>query len=389
MILEKYRSEFNHCLHCHLCYAANWHKTDDWAPVCPTAARFGFESFHAPGRIEIARALLEGKLKEATPRLLEVLYTCTGCGACTVQCHDYSGVKFDQVELFEDMKALCVSEGWGPLPKHREFARSIAENHNPYQEPHANRFAWLSKEVPSGNPIVYFVGCTSSYRQKEIALATVKVLEASGTPFTVLGPDEWCCGSPLIRTGQVESIRDLAAHNIEVLEKMGAKTVIFSCAGCFNTFKNDYPKLGFKLPFRIRHTTQFFMDLLRKDKLKIKALPKVITYHDPCHLGHHARVYLPPRRVLNKLQVKLKEMPRSLKDSFCCGAGSGVRAAYPDFTKWVAKNRLDEVNTTGVEVLASACPFCKNNFIEALKDYSDFQIEVLDISELVAEALDE
>jgi heterodisulfide reductase subunit D len=365
---------------------------DDWVSICPTAARFGFESFYASGRIELARALIEKDLKEPSDRLLDIFYTCTGCGACVVQCRELSGVDLDQVELFEAVKAYFYSQGWGPLAKHKEFAENTRIKHNPYGEPHEDRFKWFNGDNStenSDNSLVYFVGCTSSYRQKEIAEATVKVLQASNTPFTVLGPDEWCCGSPMIRTGQWEDIQELAAHNIEAIEKLGAEKVIFSCAGCYQTFKNDYRNLGFTLPFKIQHTTQFFLNLIRKKKLKINPIDKSATYHDPCHLGRQSKVYRQPRSILKHLGIDLREMPRNKENAWCCGAGSGVRAAYPEFASWSAKNRLGEAIDTDVEILASACPFCKNNFIETLKSFSGKKLEVCDISELLVEGLDE
>ncbi len=389
MDLTKYQSELNHCMHCHLCFAANWHKLDEWRPVCPTAYRFEFESFYSAGRIQLARALIEGTVQEVTSRLLDVLYTCTGCGACVEQCHEYSGFKVDQVELFEAMKAYCVSKGWGPLEKHLDFAKSIAENHNPYNENPDKRTDWFSSEKSSDNSLVYFVGCTSSYRRQEIAQATVQVLEASDTPFTILGSNEYCCGSPLIRTGQLNLIEELATHNIEAIENLGAEQVIFSCAGCYRTFKIDYPKLGYSLPFKVQHTTQFFLDLIRKKKLKLNRVSKSATYHDPCHLGRHTRVYQQPRKILKNLKVKFQEMPRSLQDAFCCGAGSGVRAAYPEFAKWVAMDRLNEALELNPAVLASACPFCKTNLVETLQEFSDVSLEIRDISELIKEGLDE
>ncbi|MHA1378326.1 MAG: (Fe-S)-binding protein [Candidatus Helarchaeota archaeon] len=340
--LQKFAKEFVHCMHCKLCGYSNWQKLNDFRWICPTAAKFGFESFYAAGRIELARAFLEETIKESTPRLLDILYTCTGCGACEEQCHELSGVNLNHTELYETMKAYIVSKGWGPLPKHEKFAKSIYKDHNPYNEPHKDRFNWLAEDFSSNGEILYFVGCTSSYRQQNIAKATVNVLKASNTKFSVLGADEWCCGSTLIRTGQVDRIKEIAEHNIEAIISRGAKTVIFSCAGCYRTFKEDYPKLGLDLQFKVRHTTQYFLDLIRKNKLNIKLLPIEVTYHDPCHLGRHARVYRQPRKILSKI-VKLHEMPRNTSDAFCCGAGSGVRAAYPDFSKWVCKNRLDEV----------------------------------------------
>ncbi len=389
MDLAKYYSQLTHCLHCHLCFAANWHKLDEWRPVCPSAARFGFESFYSSGRIELARALIEGTIQKATPRLVEIFYSCTGCGACAEQCHEYSGFEIDQVELFEAIKAFMVSKGWAPLPNHLSLAQSIAKNHNPYQEPSENRAAWLSSHKSSGNSIVYFVGCTSSYRRQEIAKATVKVLEAANIAFTILESEEWCCGSPLFRTGQLEIVKELATHNIETIEKLGAEKVIFSCAGCYRAFKKDYPTMGLKIPFQIQHTTQYFLDLIRQNKLKLKALPKVVTYHDPCHLGRHSGVYQQPRKILANLQMQVREMPRNLKDAFCCGAGGGVRSAYPEFAKWVAHNRINEALELTPNVLASACPFCKNNLLEAFRDYSGVSLEIRDISELLMEALDE
>ncbi|MHA1324877.1 MAG: (Fe-S)-binding protein, partial [Candidatus Helarchaeota archaeon] len=341
--LSKIRSDLYHCLHCHLCYAANWQKLDDWREICPTAARYGFEAFYSSGRLELARALIDGDLEEGTPRLLQSFYTCTGCAACMEQCHEYSGVKTNHIELFEMIKALLVSKGWGPLAKHADFAQSIAKYHNPYHEPHETRFNWLPEKLTSPNPLIYFTGCTSSYRRQEIAQATFKVLKTVKAPFSILGSAEWCCGSPLIRTGQLDLAEPLIAHNIEVIEKLGAEKVIFSCAGCYRTFKMDYPKLGYSLPFKIQHTTQYFLDLLRAGRLNIQSLEESVTYHDPCHLGRHARIFQQPRKILKKLGMNFQELPRSLKDAFCCGAGSGVRAAYPEFAKWTARNRLLEV----------------------------------------------
>ncbi|NHI93742.1 MAG: (Fe-S)-binding protein [Candidatus Lokiarchaeota archaeon] len=389
MDLSKYRSDLYHCLHCHLCYAVNWQKIDEWRFICPTAARFGFESFNAAGRIEIARAIIEGNLVEKTEKLLDIFYSCTGCNGCMEQCHELTGVKTDHTRLFEDIKAFFVEKGWGPLPKHLEFGKSIIENHNPYNEPHEKRFDWLDKKIRSDSSLIYFVGCTSSYRQQAIAKATVKILEKSDVPFTILDSDEWCCGSPIIRTGQLGEVKKIAIHNVESIQNIGAKKVIFSCAGCFNTFKNDYKRLGLEFNFKIYHTSQFFLELLRQHKMNVRDLKKVVTYHDPCHLGRHSNVYKQPRKVLNYLNVDFHEFQRNSKESFCCGAGSGVRAAYPEFAKWTAKNRLDEVNETGADILVSTCPFCKNNFVETKSESSEYNFEIMDLSELLLEALND
>ena len=123
--------------------------------------------------------------------------------------------------------------------------------------------------------------------------------------------------------------------------------------------------------------------------MNVRDLKKVVTYHDPCHLGRHSNVYKQPRKVLKYLNVDFRELQRNSKESFCCGAGSGVRAAYPEFANWTAKNRLDEVNETGANTLVSTCPFCKNNFVETKLESSKYNFEIMDLSELLLEALND
>ncbi|MEM0359070.1 MAG: (Fe-S)-binding protein [Candidatus Hadarchaeales archaeon] len=375
--------ELYHCLHCHLCNFADWHALDEWLPLCPSYSYFGFESFSASGKMEIARALLSGELKPSA-RTLQILFSDLGCGACHSQCHGLTGLKVDHVELFEELKAMLVERGYGPMPKQKSYAESIRKNHNPYGEKHEKRTAWLEKELPSQAKTVYFVGCTSSYRQKEIARNTIEILLRSGEEFALLGGEEWCCGSPLLRTGQRKLAKELAEHNLEALRKAGAKTVVFSCAGCYKTFSKDYPRLlGRELGMELLHTSQYFLRILSGRKLKGNG--RKVTYHDPCHLGRGMGVYEPPRELLRLVSGSLIEMKRSRENSWCCGAGSGVKSAFPDFALWSASKRLEEAEKTGAEVLVSSCPFCKRNLEDAGRKRGG--MEVKDLSELLAEAL--
>jgi len=388
--LEEYLGELYHCLHCHLCSMSNWHRLDAWIPLCPSFLRFGFESFSASGRIEIARAIMKNEIDKPTPRLLQIIFSCTGCGACYEQCRGLTGFKANHVELFEELKAKLVELGWGPLTKHAEFSRSIGENHNPYLEPHEKRVDWLKRQAPKKAETIYFVGCTSSYRRPEIAEATVNALDMAGVKFGILHPDEWCCGSTLIRTGQRKMVEDLVKHNINAIKAGGVKRVLFSCGGCYRTFKKDYPAiLGQELGFDVLHTTEYFSQLMEEGKLKLKnKVSGVITYHDPCHLGRGVGLYDPPRKLLtNMVGIKFVEMKRNRSDAWCCGAGSGVKSAFPDFAVWAATERLKEAKAIGASVLASSCPFCKHNFMDALKQApAEFKtLEIRDISELVAE----
>jgi heterodisulfide reductase subunit D len=361
-------------------------------PICPSGAYFGFESYFSPGKMEITRGLIEGLISKPSEKLLEIVYGCTLCGACANNCKEFTMLGEDSgglTHIFEDVRAFLVESGWGPLEKHKEFADSIRVNHNPYLEPHEKRDEWTGKNSLRKGALVYFTGCTSSYRQKEVAKATVKALEAMGEKFVIMGSEEWCCGSPLLRTGQRDQITELARHNVNALKEIGAKNVITSCAGCYRTLKSEYPKiLGAQPDFEVIHSSQFFADALDKNKLKpTKGVHAAVTYHDPCHLGRHMSVYDEPRNILKKIpSLELVEMPRSRENSWCCGAGGGVKSAFPDFTISTALERLKEAEAVGVKKIVSTCPFCKRNLADAAKLLGN-TFEVYDVVELLSEAI--
>ncbi|NVM56054.1 MAG: disulfide reductase, partial [Candidatus Helarchaeota archaeon] len=242
----------------------------------------------------------------------------------------------------------------------------------------------------------YFVGCTSSYREQELAKATVKLLNKADIPFQLVGVDEYCCGSPLLRTGLREKASELAKHNMEAIKEKGIKKLIFSCAGCYRTFKEDYPKIVGEIPFELAHVTQFLAKQLKAGKLKItKKLDKVVTYHDPCHMGRHiilrknkVGVFNEPRKLLEAIPgITLREMVRTRENAWCCGAGGGVKAAFKDLALETAVDRIEEAVTTGADILVSACPFCRRNLMDAIKS-KNASIEFKDVVELLEAAIE-
>ncbi len=326
----------------------------------------------------------------------KLVYYCTTCGNCERVCKATSSY-VSVVENIEKARALLVDIGFGPLPRQKAFGEHIKKEHNPYMEKHEKRLDWLPKEVleklPKKAEYVYFVGCTSSYRQKEIAKATINVFLKLGVDFTVLGLDEWCCGSPLLRTGQWDIVKELATHNRDVLAKLEVDKIITTCAGCYRTFKVDYKEkyrdmLGVDFPFKVVHTTELLWDLIKKGELKFNSIyEKTVTYHDPCHLGRHCGVYDPPREVLKAIpKLKLVEMPRTREAAWCCGAGGGFRSGYSDISLSVAEERLKEAEKLGVEILASSCPFCWRNLYDAIEN-SKSKIMMKDIVQIVSEIL--
>ncbi|MEE9151912.1 MAG: heterodisulfide reductase-related iron-sulfur binding cluster [Thermoplasmata archaeon] len=236
--------------------------------------------------------------------------------------------------------------------------------------------------------ITYFPGCMATYRAKDIAKGTIELLKKGGVEFKLLGADEWCCGSVLLRTGNVELARKIAEHNIQAFKKAGTTQVLTSCAGCYRTLKKDYEEMFGKQDFEVIHIVDFLEGLIDEGKLKFPRVEMKVTYHDPCHLGRHSDIYEAPRRILSSIQgLELLEMARNRKDARCCGAGGGVRAAFAELADQMADERLGEAEETGAEVLTSACPFCTFALRDAAKRKGS-KIRVLDLPELLVEILE-
>ncbi|MHA1266345.1 MAG: (Fe-S)-binding protein [Candidatus Helarchaeota archaeon] len=392
-ILEKYEKIVYYCSHCRLCSIANYHELKDWQPICPSGSYFGFESYFAVGRIELIRGLIEGDVPPDAEDLLQIVYGCQVCGGCYVQCKDHTalGAVQNQVETFEDLRTALVDSGIGPMPAHIEIKEDTLKYHNPYKTENERRFDWLEgRKVSDKKEILYFAGCTASFREKEIAQATVDLLNKLGIEFSILGSEEWCCGSPMLRSGLRKDAIEIMEHNYKVITESGAKTVITSCAGCYKTLILDYPKLLGKerLPFKVVHTSQLLKKELKAKGIQLKPQNRTITYHDPCHLSRHASVRKDPRKVIGMIpELTFTEFQRNNKQAWCCGAGGGVKKAFPDFALWTSKQRiLDADEIENLDAIVSTCPFCKRNLKEGCEALGR-SYEVLDLTELVLKSL--
>lgn len=394
--LEDFKNDVITCGHCMGCNQFNWWTLNEWVECCPSGKKYGYISYYAVGRMELARAILEGEINESSETLKEIVWACTTCGSCALTCKAYKNM--DNVAIIEALRARLAEQEWGPMPQHLSFSISIAENENPYGEPHSARFGWLPEniEVDPEAKNAYFVGCTSAYREQELAKNTVEILNKTQTPFRLLGDDELCCGSPLLRIGMRKQAIELAKKNVEAIEKAGIEKLIFSCAGCYRTFLIDYPEiLGRKLKFEVEHITQFLARLIKEGKINLKELNKTVTYHDPCHIGRHIMSDKPkrkglfdePRKILKAFPgINYVEMLRSKENAWCCGAGGGVKSAFKDMALETAIDRVQEAVDLGADILVSSCPFCARNLIDAIKEIGA-NIEYKDIVELVNENL--
>jgi len=334
---------------------------------CPVFNVVGWESANTRGRMLIIKSLLEGR--HPSEDVLPSLASCTTCGICAAKCP--AGV--NPPEVVEAARAQLVK--CGITTKVQEKLRaSVITSGNSFGEA-KDRTHWLSdterSQLPEKSDYVYFVGCFDSYRYPEFAEKTFKVLQRFGV---TLLPDEQCCVSLLLRTGFGEDAEKVMKRNLEQIRKVGAHMIITSCAGCYTTLKNNYPE-----ELHVISLPEFLAEHL--DELKLKKLDLTVTYHDPCHLGRHNKIYEAPRKVIQAI-CTLKEMKNIKENSRCCGGGGGVRIGYPDISLELARNRLEDV-PEGVDYIITSCPLCVRNLRDAGGD-----IEVIDIVELVAMAME-
>ena len=215
----------------------------------------------------------------------------------------------------------------------------------------------------------------SRYRIPDIASATIKLLDTINEDYSIL-VNETCCGSVLLRTGRRDLAEKQARKNNELIKKSGAKKVIFSCAGCYKTFREDYPTLLGELDYKIIHITELLVGV----DLPLEPINKQVTYQDPCHIGRHVGNYKVPRDLIRKTGATLIEMQSNRENANCCGAGGGVRAAYPELANKLRQTILTEASQTGAEFLLSTCPFCAYHIREAARS----NIKVNDITEFLA-----
>lgn len=368
--------------------------------VCPIQlnADRGFESWRVRGKMYYLKSYAHpgtfDRLLMRRPRItqefVERIYNCTACGYCQHVCH--AGIRFN--DRWEQVKEWLVKNGLGPLERHRALRSRVLAKHNPYDEPHEKREDWVPRTARrSRNPeVLYFAGCTASYRQQKIAADTLRVLEAAGVEYDILGRDEWCCGSPLIRTGQTDVLTDekdgLVKHNLREIEKRGVGTVVTACAGCFMTLSHNYPIYAGKLDFELYHLTQFVDKLISEKRLVLKRpLPKRVAYHDPCHIGRHFGIFEEPRRILRAFpDSTYLELPHNRYDSRCCGAGGGYKIQFNERAEYIASLRVKEALAVGAEMLVSACPFCVTNLTAGAK-LAGARIEVAELASLVADSV--
>ncbi|MGY5880269.1 MAG: (Fe-S)-binding protein [Candidatus Thorarchaeota archaeon] len=382
--LDELMENLAQCRRCGICRNAVYEDKgfDGVCPVWKNSA--GFETSFMRGRIQVALALLEGRL-ERNEENAESLFSCTLCGNCTSIC----AAEFDPAKCLESVREVLNEI---PNEVRDTIAKKILANNNPYVEENKTRRDWVKEvgfDIPSTGEVLYFTGCTAGLKLPETAKATAKVLKAAGVDFAVL-EDEPCCGSVMIRTGMVIEAKKNAEKALDMIATSGAKKIVVTCAGCLKTLREDYiERFGLDLP-EVLHVVEYLKPLIESGKLKLKKSDDIqkITWHDPCHLGRALGIYEEPRDVLKAIPgVELVEMETNREAAMCCGSGGGLRSYDSDLAKKIAADRMQDAEEIDADILATACPFCEHNLKDGAEQIGS-KIKVLDILDLLSQQLE-
>jgi len=348
---------------------------------------------------ENGQKLLTKKEGEEEPLIVgsvvthDEIWDCTNCMACMEVCP----VAIEHVDKLDDMRRyLVLMESNFPAEVQTVF-RNMENNSNPWGIGMATRADWAKdlgvkvlSEAPGEFDILYYVGCAGSFddRYKKVSRAMIKILQAAGIKFAILGTDEKCCGDSARRIGNEYLFQTMAQENIEIFKNYNVKKMLATCPHGYNVLKKEYPQFGAE--FEVVHHTELILDLIKNGRVTLKGeLAKTITLHDSCFLGRYNEIYEPPRQILNSIpQANLVEMERIKRTSFCCGAGGGRMWMEELRGKKINEVRTEEALTKNPDLIATACPFCLTMFEDGLKaKNADEKVKVLDIAEFVANHL--
>lgn len=296
------------------------------------------------------------------------VWLCSTCKACADRCP--RGVKL--IDVIRSMRRMLVSGGMIPQGP-RSAVSSIVSEGNPWGIPAGERMDWAEgldvKPFEKGKDLLLFVGCACAYdpRNQKVARDLVGVLNKAEVDFGVLGAEEKCCGDSARRIGDEKAFEMIAERNVRRFIELGVERIVAISPHSYHTIKNDYPEFGGD--FEVFHHTQLLAGLLDEGKVvPSKRFERTVTYHDPCYLGRHNRIYEEPRKILESVPgLEVVEMDRVREYSFCCGGGGGRFWTETKAEERLSSMRLEESLDTGAGILVTACPFCILNFEDSVK----------------------
>jgi Fe-S oxidoreductase len=346
----------------------------------------------------------------------DVLWSCTTCGACVEQCP----VDIEHIDHIVDMRRYQVMIESAFPSEAGTMLKNLEKKGNPWGLAKKQRVEW-TKEVDFEVPIVgkdiedltevdylYWVGCAGALedRAKKTTKAFAELLHMAGVKFAIMGGDEKCTGDSARRLGNEPLFQQLGQENVAMLnmaygeddedestkKAKSAKKIVATCPHCFNTIANEYPQLGGE--FEVIHHTQLLQHLIDEGKLvPVTPVDGLITYHDPCYLGRHNKVYTPPREIMSAVPgLRQQEMHRHKERGFCCGAGGARMWMEERIGKRINNERVDEALSLNPDIVSTACPFCLVMLTDSVNGKKNDgkakeNLQVVDVAQLLLDSV--
>ncbi|MFJ5092841.1 (Fe-S)-binding protein [Streptomyces sp. NPDC088557] len=351
----------------------------------------------------------------------DVLWSCTTCGACVEQCP----VDIEHIDHIVDMRRYQVMIESAFPSEAGTMLKNLEKKGNPWGLAKKQRVEW-TKEVDFEVPIVgkdiedlsevdylYWVGCAGALedRAKKTTRAFAELLHIAGVKFAIMGGDEKCTGDSPRRLGNEPLFQQLGQENVAMLnmafgesldedgsvdestkKPKSAKKIVSTCPHCFNTIANEYPQLGGE--YEVIHHTQLLQHLIDEGRLvPVTPVEGLITYHDPCYLGRHNKVYTPPREIMSAVPgLRQQEMHRHKERGFCCGAGGARMWMEERIGKRINNERVDEALSLNPDIVSTACPFCLVMLTDSVNGKKNDgkakeSVQVVDVAQLLLESV--
>jgi Fe-S oxidoreductase/nitrate reductase gamma subunit len=315
---------------------------------------------------------------------------CTTCGACMEACPLFINPMGSIYELRRS-QALMTGNIPGSMAT---VLRNFERQNNPWGLPTADRTKWTDgldiRVLEPGEEVdvLLFVGCAVSYddRAKKTGRAFIKLLQAAGVDFGILGDAEGCCGETARRMGNEYLFQVFTEQNVETMAEYNFKRIVTQCPHCFNTLKNEYPQLGGD--YKVQHHSELLAEIM--PKLESSGLQDMgnIVLHDPCYLGRYNDVFDAPRQILDQSGASRVEMEFNRDNSYCCGGGGGQTWMETEADTRINNDRMSQAVAVNADVVATACPYCLLMLEDASRAIGKNEdIKLMDIAELLAENL--
>ncbi|NVM01238.1 MAG: (Fe-S)-binding protein [Candidatus Helarchaeota archaeon] len=377
------------CARCGTCRSICPTLNDAWGENGPT-----WETTGPRGRVLMSYGLQKNKIKPSK-KMVQDIFNCLICNRCVEVCP--SGV--DTTKIIQATRKEILDQNLTPIPLSK-LHEILEKNKNIYGLDQEDRLLWTEMNIEDivedrilkKAEVAFFVGCQGSFRGSLFGIpeAIVLLLEKLKIDYTILGEEEWCCGSPFYLVGDdSKTAKEFVIHNIEKMLELGVKKIIFTCPGCYRAWKHVYPKLyGKELPFELSHSTEFITKLIEEGKIKFdKEIKKKVGYQDPCELGRHCNIYEEPRKIIKKIPgVIFKELKENRKESLCCGGGGLAKVTDNEISLGIGSKKLKDFLENDIDIILTCCPACYQNLIDALGITKE-DVEILDLHEFLIQAL--